>query len=702
MKEYPSTHIRNVAVVGHGGSGKTSLVDALAFVAGSSKRHGRIKEGSALTDYSPDEIERGYSISLALAHAEWEGVKINLVDTPGYLDFAGDALAGISAADASLIVLGASAGVETGTEKVWEYSQACEHEAIFFVSMMDKEHADFGKVYGQIRERLTPKAIPVEIPIGAGPEHRGIVNLISRKALIYKPGTKTGEYDEGPIPQELAQTYEKYENDLIETVASTDDALVERYLEGKEIAHDELVAAMRAAMKRRELFPVLCGAAELTYGTRALLSEIVELVPPPSDNAAALAEKWGSAEKVELAERDDAPFSALVFKTVSEPHVGDVSLFRIYSGMVKNGQEVYNAARSAPEKLNHLSVAQGKEKFEVDQLHAGDIGVIAKLRDTHTNDTLCAQGVPVVLPRIPFPEPIIHVAVEAKERGDEEKINLGLARLTEEDPTFHWEYNPDVRQTWIYGLGERHLEVILGRLARKFGVHATMAKPRIPYRETIKGKGEGQGRHKKQTGGRGQFGDCWIRMAPLPRGSGYVFEDQIVGGSIPSKFIPAVDRGIQEAAVRGILAGCPVVDFKVELFDGSYHTVDSNEMSFKLAGILAFRNVSPGCKPVLLEPLADLEVMTPEEYLGAVMGDLSSRRGQILGSEPSGTGGGLKLKAVVPEAELYKYATQLHSLTQGRGTYRHKFKQYAEMPPDAAAKVIEEHQKEKQEKEEEA
>jgi len=700
MKEYPSTHIRNVAVVGHGGSGKTSLVDALAFVAGSSKRHGRIKDGSSLTDYSPDEIERGYSISLALAHAEWEGVKVNLFDTPGYLDFAGDALAGIWAADASLIVLGASAGVETGTEKVWEYSRTSEHEAIFFVSMMDKEHADFAKVYQQIRERLTPKAIPVEIPIGAGPDFRGIVNLITKTAHVYKPGTKTGEYDELPIPKEIQAEYEKYENDLIETVASTDDALVERYLEGKEILHDDLVTAMRAAMKRRELFPVFCGAAELTYGARALLSEIVELVPSPADNPSVHAEKWGTVEKLELSEQDGAPFSALVFKTVSEPHVGDVSLFRIYSGMVKNGQEVFNPARSVLEKLNHLSIAQGKEKIEVDLLHAGDVGVIAKLRDTHTNDSLSTQAVPVVLPRIPFPEPIIHVAVEAKERGDEEKINLGLARLAEEDPTFHWEYNPDVRQTWIYGLGERHLEVMLGRLARKFSVHATQAKPKIPYRETIKGKAEGQGRHKKQTGGRGQFGDCWVRMMPMPRGGGYVFEDQIVGGSIPSKFIPAVDRGIQEAAVRGILAGYPVVDYKVQLFDGSYHTVDSNEMSFKLAGILAFRNVSPNCKPVLLEPLSDLEVITPEEYLGAVMGDLNSRRGQILGSEPEEKT--LKLKAVVPEAELYKYATQLHSLTQGRGTFRKKFRGYAEMPAEAAAKVIDEFQKAKKEKEEEA
>lgn len=422
MKEYASTHIRNVAVVGHGGSGKTSLVDALAFVAGSSKRHGRIKDGSALTDYSPDEIERGYSISLALACAEWEGVKINLVDTPGYLDFAGDALAGVYAADASLIVLAAAAGVETGTEKVWDYSRTCEHEAIFFVSMMDKEHADFAKAYQQIRARLTPKAIPVEIPIGAGPQFRGIVNLISKTAHIYKPGTKTGEYDEQSIPKELQAEYEKYENDLIETVASTDDALVERYLEGKEISHDELVVAMRAAMKRRELFPVLCGAAELTYGARALLSEIVELVPAPADNPPVHAEKWGTVEKLELSERDDAPFSALVFKTVSEPHVGNVSLFRIYSGIVKNGQEVFNPARNALEKLNHLSISQGKDKIEVDALHAGDIGVIAKLRDTHTNDTLATQPVPVVLPRsVPRADhPCGHRGQGARRRGEDQ------------------------------------------------------------------------------------------------------------------------------------------------------------------------------------------------------------------------------------------------------------------------------------------
>ena len=699
MKDYETKAIRNVAVVGHGGSGKTSLVDALAFVAGSSKRHGRVKEGSALTDYSPDEIEKGYSINLSLAFAEWEGAKINLIDTPGFLDFAGDAAAGIFAADASLIALSSTAGVEVGTEKVWRQTRAFGHPALFFVSLMDKEHADFEKVYTDIHDHLTPKAVPVEIPIGEGLEFHGVVNLISRRALVFRKGTKTGEYDETDIPAELAEKYERYEKDLIEKVVETDDALMERYLGGEEIPHEQLVTAMRTALKRGELFPVLCGASELTYGMRTLLSEMVELVPSPAEGEPTQGEKWGTVEKVALKPEDGAPFAALVFKTVSEPHVGDVSIFRIVSGSVKNGSETFNPARGSLEKLNHLSVSLGKEKIEVDVLHAGDIGVVAKLRDTHSNDTLSTEAVPVVLPRVPFPDPVIHMAVGAKVRGEEDKLSIGLTRLAEEDPTFHWEHNAEVHQTWIRGLGERHLDVILGRLARKFGVHGEMQKPKIPYRETIKGKGEGEGKHKKQTGGRGQFGDCWIRMAPLPRGSGYVFEDGIVGGSIPNKFIPAVDRGIQEASARGILAGCPVVDFKVELFDGKYHDVDSNEMSFKLAGILAFRNVAPECKPVLLEPLVDLEVWTPEDYLGAVMGDLSSRRGQILGSEPDEHL--LRLRAVVPEAELFKYATQLHSLTHGRGTYKYAFKQYAEVPPDVAAKIVEEHEKEKKEEKEE-
>jgi elongation factor G len=695
MRVYRTPEIRNVAVVGHGASGKTSLVDALAFVAGTSKRHGSVKDGTALTDYTADEIERKYSINLAIAVAEWMDTKLNLIDTPGYLDFTGEALAGVWAADAAVIVVSATGGVEVGTEKVWDYAESRGIPRLFFVSLMDKEHASFEKVFEQIKERLTSKVIPVEIPVGEGPDFHGVINLFSKKCHLYKKGTKAGEYDEVEVPKEYQERFEHYSRELIERIAETDDALLERYLGGEEIGRDEAIAAMKAGMAKGDLFPLFCGAAELTYGTRALLSKLVELVASPAERSPVEAQKWGSAERLTLNPQDAGPFVAQVFKTISEPHVGDVTFFRIYSGAVKNGQEVYNAPRSAAEKLNHLCIAIGKERHEIAELHAGDIGCVAKLRDTHTNDTLSTREQQIVLKKIPFPEPVITVAIEVKQRGEEEKLSNGLHKLHEEDPTFHHEYNAELGQTLIRGLGERHLEIVVGRLARKFGVHATLTKPRIAYRETLKGKAEGQGKHKKQTGGRGQYGDCWIRLAPLPRGSGFVFDDQIVGGVIPRQYIPAVERGIVEAAARGPIAGYPVVDFKVELFDGSYHDVDSNEMSFKMAGILAFRNVSPNCRPVLLEPIMDVEVWTPDEYQGAVMGDISSRRGQILGTEPDGKL--VKVRAFVPEAELDKYATSLHSLTHGRGTYRQKFHVYQETPPDIAQKVAEARKKELEE-----
>src|SRR5438477_162360 len=593
MRVYKTPEIRNVAVVGHGASGKTSLVDALAFVAGTSKRHGAVKDGTALTDYTPDEIERKYSINLALAVAEWMDTKPNLIDTPGYLDFTGEALAGVYAADGAVVVVSATGGVEVGTEKVWDYCEGRGIPRLFFVSLMDKEHAGFERVYEQIKRQLTPKVIPVEIPVGEGPDFHGIINLFSKKCHLYKKGTKAGEYEEVDVPVEYGERFDRYSKELIERIAETDDTLLERYLGGEEIGRDEAIAAMKAGMAQGEVFPLFCGAAELTYGTRALLSKMVELFPAPHERPAVEAQKWGSAERVTLRAEDGGPFVAQVFKTMSEPHVGDVTYFRVYSGTVRNGQDVYNAPRSAVEKLNHLCVSVGKDRFEIAEVHAGT------------------------------------------------------------------------------------------------------TKPRVAYRETFRGKAEGQGKHKKQTGGRGQYGDCWIRIAPLPRGSGLQFVDEIVGGVIPRQYIPAVERGIQEAAARGPVAGYPVVDFKVELYDGSYHDVDSNEMSFKMAGILAFRNVSPNCRPVLLEPILELEVSTPDDYQGAVMGDLSSRRGQILGTEPDGRL--VRVKALVPEAELDRYATTLHSITHGRGTYRAKFHVYQAVPPDAAQKVAEVRKKELEE-----
>ncbi len=695
MRPYKTGDIRNVAVVGHGASGKTSLVDALAFVAGTSKRHGSVKDGTALTDYTADEIERKYSINLALAVAEWMDAKLNLIDTPGYLDFTGEALAGVWAADGAVVVVSATGGVEVGTEKVWDYAEERGVPRMFFVSLMDKEHADFEKVYHQIKERLTAKVIPVEIPVGEGPDFHGIINLFSKKCHLYKKGTKAGEYDEVDVPPEYQARFDQYSRELIERIAETDDTLLERYLGGEEIGRDEAIRALKTGMARGEIFPLFCGAAELTYGTRALLSKLVELMPSPADRPPLEAQKWGGADKVPVRPDDGGPFAAQVFKTISEPHVGDVTFFRVYAGAVKNGQDVWNAPRAASEKLNHLCVAVGKDRTEIAELHAGDIGVVAKLRDTHTNDTLSARETPVVLPKIPFPEPVITVAVEVKQRGEEDKLSTGLHKLHEEDPTFHHEYNSELAQTLIRGLGERHLEIVVGRLARKFGVHAQTAKPKVAYRETFRGKNEGQGKHKKQTGGRGQYGDCWIRIAPLPRGSGMQFVDEIVGGVIPRQYIPAVERGVVEAAHKGPVAGYPVVDFKIELYDGSYHDVDSNEMSFKMAGILAFRNVSPGCRPVLLEPIMEVEVWTPDDYQGAVMGDISSRRGQIMGTEKDGRL--TKIKALVPEAELDRYATTLHSLTHGRGTYKMKFHVYQDAPPEVTAKVTEARKKELEE-----
>ncbi|MEO8295754.1 MAG: elongation factor G [Gemmatimonadota bacterium] len=678
MKVYGSNAIRNVAFVGHGGSGKTSLVDALAFVSGSSRRHGAVKDGTALTDNTPDEIERKHSISLGPAYAEWLDTKINLIDTPGFLDFFGDTTAGLYAADAAVVVLGGVAGVEVGTEKVWEICDRLHLPRLLFVTQMDKEHSDFDRVFSDVREHLTPKVVPVEIPVGNGSEFHAIINLFSGHCHMYRRGTKTGEYDKVPIPAEYQEKCDRYTLQLTETVASTDDNLLERYLGGEEIPREEVVAGMKKAMLAGDIVPLFCGSSELTYGVRALLKKMVELFPSPA----------------ELPLPVEAPLVGRVFKTVSEPHVGDVSFFRIYAGSIRNGDEVWNAEHSVAEKLNHLSIQQGKERIEVAELCAGDIGSVAKLKDTHTNDTFCRREHPVRLSPVPFPDAIATSAVLVRQRGEEDKLAAGLHRLHEEDPTFHFEYSSELSQTLIHGMGEKHFEIILGRLERKFGVHAELARPRVAYRETIKAKGEGQGKHKKQSGGRGQYGDCWIRLAPLSRGKGYEFVDNIVGGVIPNKYIPAVDRGIQESALRGVVAGYPVVDFQAECFDGSYHDVDSNEMSFKMAGILAFRAVAPNCRPILLEPLLDVEVWTPDDVLGDVMGDLSGRRGHILGTEADGRL--TKVKAVVPEAELYRYSTTLYSITHGRGTYRQKFHGYVEAPADVAARVAAQNKEERE------
>lgn len=685
MRVYGSSAIRNVAFVGHGAAGKTTLVDALAFVSGSSKRHGNIQDGTTLTDYSADEIERKHSISLGVGFAEWMDTKINLLDAPGFLDFLGEATAALYSADAAVVVLNATGGVEVGSEKVWEICDRLHLPRLIFISQMDRERANFERVFDDVKAHLSPKVVPVEIPVGNGGDFQGIVNLLTGETQSYKKGTKTGEHDTVPLPDKVKDLYAKYHEQLVEAIAATDDSLLEKYLGGEELSRAEIVKGLRHGVQAGEIVPMLVGSSTLTYGIRALLTDMVELLPSPAE--APIPDKDG--------DHGGSPLLGHVFKTISEPHVGDVTLFRLYRGSIRSGDEVWNHEHNVAEKLNHLSVQQGKERIEVPELQAGDIGSVAKLRDTHTNDTFCRKDRPVHLEPIPYPEAVASSGVVVKNRGEEDKLAAGLHKLHEEDPTFHFEYSSELHQTLIHGMGERHFEIVLGRLEKKFTVHAELVRPRVAYRETLRGKAEGQGKHKKQSGGRGQYGDCWIRLAPRPRGAGYEFVDDIVGGVIPGKYIPAVDRGIQEAAVRGVIAGFPLVDFQAACFDGSYHDVDSNEMSFKMAGILAFRNVAPKARPVLLEPLLDVTVWTPGELLGDVMGDLSSRRGQILGTDTEGRL--TRVKAIVPEAEMYKYATTLHSITHGRGTFHLEHHGYAEAPPEITTKVAAEHKKDDKE-----
>ncbi|MFN2432570.1 MAG: elongation factor G, partial [Gemmatimonadota bacterium] len=533
-----------------------------------------------------------------------------------------------------------------------------------------------------------PRAIPVEVPIGSGADFRGIVNLFSGRAHIYKPATRSGEKTEQDPPAELAAEVEGYRQGMMETIAETDDSLIERYLSGEAFGREEVLEAMKRGMARGDIVPLFCGSAEKTYGLRQLLSKLVELAPSPLEGKPKSGRRPGSDEKVFVQRSPSAPLVAQVFKTTTEPHVGELSYFRLWTGTLESGQDCYNATREADERFAHVSVMQGKERSEVAALEAGDIGVVAKLRNTHTGDTICTRASPVVLPPIDFPQPVNAAAIVAKKKGEEDKIANGLSKLHEEDPTFTHEYNPELQQTIIRGLGELHLQIVLERLQRQFGVGADMAEPRVAYRESVKRRAEAQGKYKKQTGGRGQYGDAWIRVEPLPRGQGYEFVDRIVGGVIPNKFIPAVDKGVQEAVQRGVIAGFPVVDVRVELFDGSYHTVDSSEMAFKIAGSMAFQEAVKSATPYLLEPIMEVTVTVPEEYMGDVIGDLNSRRGRILGMEQNGHK--QVIRAHVPRAELYRYSTSLRALTQGRGDHARTFVGYEEVPRDAAAKIIQE------------
>jgi len=557
--------------------------------------------------------------------------------------------------------------------------------------MMDKEHADFDKVFQDIKKRLASNVLPVEVPIGSGDEFKGIINLFSKRAHIFKAGTVTGEYEEADIPEELMGEFEEMETELMETVATTDEELLERYLEGEGISREEAIQAMARGMARGEIIPLFCGSAKKSYGMKTLLTKMVELFPHPGEMPGEVGTRPGLDQEVTLVAEDSGPTAALIFKTVAEPHVGELSYFKVLSGSVENGMELKNASRNSSEKMNHLSIPLGKERLEVPRLHAGDIGVVAKLKDSHTNDTLSEPERPMVVAGIDFPKPDISIAIHGVSRSDDDKLGEVLSKIHEEEPTFSHEFNSELGQTICRGLGELHLNVQFERMKRKYGVSVRTEAPKIAYRETITKTAEGQGRHKKQSGGRGQFGDCYVRLRPMPRGGGYEFIKSIKGGVIPTKYVPSVDKGIQAAAGKGILAGFPVVDFSAECYDGSYHSVDSSDIAFKLAGSVAFVSVSRQAGPTILEPIIEVSVTTPDEFMGDITGDVTSRRGKIMGMDSDG--GRTTIKARVPEAELYKYAAALRSMTQGRAHHARKFVGYEPVPGDQAKVIIAEAKK---------
>jgi elongation factor G len=692
MKEETMDKIRNIGLIGHGGTGKTSLNESLLFVTKSISRMGSVDDGTTVSDYTEDEKSRKISISLAISHLEWHGHKLNMIDMPGYADFVGEVEGGLSVADFALILVNGVGGVEVGTDTAWRTCQRLELPRGFFINRMDKEHADFDKVVGQIQESFGDRAVPVTMTWGGGLTLKGSVNIITMKAYTHD---KAGNIKEAAMPDDVKAQAEAYREKLIEAAAEADDALLEKFFESGELTTDELKQGLTRGIALGKLFPIFGGAATETVGLQPFMDFVIAYFPTPDFKG----EKEGmlpvSDNKVSRRIAEDELPSLYVFKTVSEPHVGELSFFRVISGKVATGDDLSNINLNHGERIGQIFLMNGKERKEIGALSAGDIGALVKLKNTHTGHTLADKKAPIYYKPAPVPNPVIRMAIHAKAKGDEEKVATGLSRIREVDPSFKVDIDSDLKQTTVSGQGELHLEVITTRLKRDFGVEVELEKPKIPYRETIRHKVESQGKYKKQTGGRGQYGDCWLRLEPLPRSGGFEFVDEVVGGVIPGKFIPSVEKGVVEALDSGGLSGNRVVDVRASVYFGSYHNVDSSDMAFKIAGSMAFKNCFAKADPYLLEPIYIIEVLVPEEYMGDVMGDISSRRGKIMGMERDGSM--QKIKAQVPLAELYKYSTSLRSLTQGRGQHAMDFSHYEEVPREIAAKVIEETKKEKEE-----
>jgi len=686
LKPYEAAQIRNVALVAHHGVGKTSLAEAMLFLSKSTNRLGRIADGTTLLDYAPDEIQRKMTINLGLAQFEWAGHKVNLLDTPGYPDFVGDVYSALRVADAAILLLRANAGVEVGTEVVWETLRQEKTPTLLVVNMMDKEHANFTSAVKSAHDRLGLNAVPTQLPIGEAETFHGIVDLIEQKAFTFSGKGMEEKSTEVPIPAEMASVVAAARARLMEEAATGDEKLMNKFLESGDLTVPEIRKGLCERVVQGDLSPVFCCSAFHNQGVKEILDEVVDILPSPLDVRPATGQATNGGDPIVCAPEAGQPAAALIFKTLSEQHLGDLSLVRVYSGRLEAGRELLNTTRSRPEKLSTLYYLVGKERLDCAAGLAGDIVAAVKLKETHTGDTLAEKARPVVLAPPDFPSPVTSESIHAKNKGDEEKMAQGLARLHEEDPTFLKHFEATTKEMLVFGMGDLQLEVMVDRLKKRYGVEVLLTRPRVPYRETIKGKAQDEYRHKKQTGGRGQFGEVHLRLEPLKRGEGFKFVDEVKGGVVPNQFIPAVEKGVIAGMEKGPLAGYPVVDLQVALFFGKYHDVDSSEMAFKIAAETCFHQGMLKANPVMLEPIDEIQVRIPEEYLGDVMGDLSSRRGRILGTESDARH--QVIKAQVPGAELYKYAAHLRSITQGRGMHRAKLSHYEEVPREIAEKLI--------------
>jgi len=685
MNEYKADRIRNVALIGHSSSGKTSLAEALLFNTGATTRLGRVDDGNTVSDFDPEEQRRKISISTSVIPCEWNGYKINLLDTPGYIDFVGEVKGALRVADVAVILVDAVAGIEVGTELVWQYCDELNLPRMIYINKMDRENADFDRVLDQLREHYGKKIAALQVPIGKEAAFKGEVNVVSRKAFFGK--------DVGEIPAELQDAVEERRAQLVEIAAESDDKLIEKYFETGELSEEEIRVGLEHGVAGGTLVPVLCGSATQNIGVDYLLKFFADYTPSPVEMPAQVATNLATGKEERLPDDENGPLAAFVWKTQADPYVGKLTYFRVYSGTMVSDSRVINARTGQEERIGQLYVLRGKEQLPIKHIYAGDIGAVAKLGDTSTNDTLCDKGHPLELKKISYPNPVYSVALTPKTKTDLDKMSGALQKLVDEDPTLRVYREPDTGESIMAGMGDSHVSVAVQRLKQKFGVELLTSEPKIPYKETITKKVEVQGRHKKQTGGRGQFGDTWIRFEPLPRGSGFEFAEEIFGGSVPNQYIPAVEKGLREILQRGVLAGFPTTDFRAVLYDGSYHPVDSSEMAFKLAAHKAFKQGIPQANPVLLEPIMNMEITVPENFMGDIIGDLNTKRARVLGMDQKGAWSVITAQA--PLAEITRYATDLRSMTQGRGYFTMSFDHYDIVPSHIASTIIEKARKER-------